>query len=446
MSASAERPGQGADHNRVVAEPTPLDDSSDPALPRETLVEMARVKGLSDAVVAVALTVLVLDLRIPAGLAVEDLPRHLLELASPLAVYLVSFVVIAGAWGSHQRMLGQIERGDGVMVWLALLSLLPMTLVPACASVLADYPTAFPAIALFAADAILIQLTALWLWRHADRGGLIGTSLDRRVVDSISNRLLIAAAGFGLSIPLALLSPFAAYALWVAVFALIFATDWLSWQRARRSTAAEVPLDGATRASVEIHHAAGRLRLTPAASDDALIDGTFGGGVKRWVEHQDDLARVRLDLPQRDGLLSPRFPWTWGSGNLVDWDLRIAPHVPVALRIETAGGQSVLDLAGLRLTGLDLQTSASSAAVTLPRPQGTLAVRLEASVASIVLTLPPDVPAELEVRKAVAGLELDAARFVADKDRRRYRSADYESAADRIAIDAEMAFGSLRVT
>jgi uncharacterized membrane protein len=81
----------------------------------EMLVEMARLKGLSDAVVAFALTVLVLDIRIPAGVAVGDLPERLIDLGPALGVYLISFVVIGGAWLSQQRMLGQIERGDGLL-------------------------------------------------------------------------------------------------------------------------------------------------------------------------------------------------------------------------------------------------------------------------------------------------------------------------------------------
>ena len=156
--------------------------------PSEVLVEMARLKGLSDGVVAVALTLVVFDIRLPVGVTAADLGGGLVALGPELVIYLLSFAIIGGAWGSHQRMLGQISRGDGLLVWFTLLSLLPITLVPACASLLGEFPGQFVAVAAFATDAFAIQLTAYWLWRHAGRRSLVDPSLDLRVVDGIGRR------------------------------------------------------------------------------------------------------------------------------------------------------------------------------------------------------------------------------------------------------------------
>lgn len=91
-------------------------DSDRRSAAAEVVVEMGRLKGLSDGVVAFALTVLVLDIRIPPGVAAADLPASLATLGPELSVYLISFAIIGGAWGSHQRMLGQLSRGDGLLV------------------------------------------------------------------------------------------------------------------------------------------------------------------------------------------------------------------------------------------------------------------------------------------------------------------------------------------
>ncbi len=119
---------------------------------------------------------------------IGDLPNNLLELAPKFMVYLISFVVIGGAWGAHQRMLKQIKRGDGLLVWFNLFCLLFVALLPASAALLGRYPTAFLAITCFALDVALIQLTTLWLWRHASRRDLINPTLDPRVVKSIGRR------------------------------------------------------------------------------------------------------------------------------------------------------------------------------------------------------------------------------------------------------------------
>jgi uncharacterized membrane protein len=220
----------------------------------ELLVEMGRLKGLSDGVFAIALTLLVLDLRIPEDVLDGDLSTILLGLAPKALVYLISFVVIGGAWGSHQRMIGQIKRGDGLLVWFNLFTLLFVTLVPATAALLGRFPDALVAITCFAADVVLIQLTALWMWRYASQHGLVNPTLDPRVVVSIGRRLIMGAIVFGLSIPLALLNVSVSYILWIGTFVLLFTTDWLSWQLAIKMQQVQIPLDGATRARIRVQH------------------------------------------------------------------------------------------------------------------------------------------------------------------------------------------------
>jgi uncharacterized membrane protein len=177
----------------------------------EALVEMSRLNNLSDGVFAIALTLLAFDLRLPEGVLIGDLPNNLLGPAQKFIVYLISFVVIGGAWSSHQRMLNQIKRGDGPLVWFNLSCLLFVGLLPASAAILGRYTDEFLAITCFALNVALIQLTTLWLWRHASRQGLVNSALDPRVVTSIGRRLNFSAFIFMLSIPLALLSMWVTY-------------------------------------------------------------------------------------------------------------------------------------------------------------------------------------------------------------------------------------------
>src|SRR4051812_33625347 len=117
----------------------------------ETVVDLTRQNALSDGVFAIALTLLVLDIRIPDSTTAGELSTTLVALAPKLLIYLISFIAIGGAWGSHQRMLSQIKRGDGLLVWFNLLSLLFVTLLPASAALLGRFPSEFIAIVLFAA-------------------------------------------------------------------------------------------------------------------------------------------------------------------------------------------------------------------------------------------------------------------------------------------------------
>ena len=412
--------------------------------PPEVLVEMARLKALSDGVVAVALTLMVFDIRLPAGVTPAVLGDSLLALGPELLIYLLSFAIIGSAWGSHQRMLGQIGRGDGLLVWFTLLSLLPITLVPACASLLGEFPSQFIAIAVFATDALAIQLTAFWLWRHAGRRSLIDPSLDRRVVDGIGRRHVVSALGFALSIPLALAAPALAYALWVAVFALVFTTDWVSWRQAIRSTTEAIALDGATEARVRVRHVAGILNVDAIESDSVLLDGVFGGGVERMVSHEGGRADIQLVLPRVGGLLDPRYPWAWGRFSPV-WDLGLNADVPVSLSVETKGGTADLDLGDVRLTDLDVRADGSVVEVSLPAGAGHVTVAVLSKASAVTIRVPDGVAAWLHGERDTPELDVDLARFPVAEPGRGHRSADYDTAHNRVDLTAVSAAGSIRI-
>ncbi len=405
---------------------------------------MGRLKALSDGVVAVGLTLLVFDIRVPAGVTAADLGGSLVALAPELLIYLLSFAIIASAWGSHQRMLGQISRGDGLLVWFTLLSLLPITLLPACASLLGDFPTQPIAVAVFASDALAIQLTAYWLWRHAARQGLIDPSLDPRVVDGIGRRLLVTALGFALSIPFALIVPALAYVLWLAVFALVFSTDWVSWRQAIRTTKEAIAIDGATQARVHLRNEAGRLHVDAMESDTVLLDGVFGGGVERTLSHERGRADIDLILPRVSGLLDPRYPWAWGRFS-PDWDLGLNDRVPVSLSVHTRGGTADLDLRGVRLTELDVRADGSVVEVSLPGDAGQFTVAVQSKGAAVTIRVPDGVAAWVHSEKDIPELDLDIARFPIEVFGREYRSADYDTAPNRVDLSAVSAAGSIRI-
>ena len=421
---------------------------SDPPLehsPTETLVEMSRVAGLSDAVFAVALTLLVLDIRIPEEVLESDLPASLQQLAPKLLVYLISFIVIGGAWGSHQRMLGQIRRGDGPFVWYNLLSLLFITLLPATAVLLGRFPTSLIAIICFAIDVILIQLSALLLWRHAARYGLVEATLDPRVVTGIGRRLGISAVGFGLAVPFAFLNPTIVYILWIGLFILHFTTDWVSWQQAAKTRQAAIPLEGASQAHITLKHVAGHLHLDSLAEETNLLNGLFVGGLETQMSRQANALDVNLRTPGNQGLLSMRFPWAWSSANLLDWDVHLTNQLPLRLDIETASGQAELVLSELQIGALTYKTSASESIIWLPEKASWTSLDIEASTASLVLHIPLDLGVRIYTSKLISSLELESQRFTISEDKHEYRTIGYETAPNQVDIKITLTIGSIKI-
>jgi len=407
----------------------------------ESFVQMSRLNNLSDGVFAIALTLLAFDLRLPEGVSIGDLPNKLLELAPKFMVYLISFVVIGGAWGAHQRMLKQIKRGDGLLVWFNLFCLLFVGLLPASAALLGRYPNAFLAITCFALDVALIQLTTRWMWRHASRSGLINRRLDPRVVVSIGRRLNLSAVIFLLSIPLALWNTWLTYLFWVGLFLLLFTTDWLSWQQSAMSERTSIPLGDIKRANVHIQHGtgmlqAGILQIDSKIQGKALLNGVFGGGLVSRVDRSGDAVDIQLRVPERRGLLGIQYPWSWGSENVLDWTLHLSDQIPLALEIEISDGLSTCELEALQITDLKIRANASATEISLPDREGHTTVNIEARAASLTILVPGDVAAVIydHGEMDTSSTEIDLARFPLIEESHEYRSEHYDSASKRVDI------------
>jgi uncharacterized membrane protein len=411
----------------------------------ESLVEMSRLNNLSDGVFAIALTLLAFDIRLPVEAQVGDLSNGLLKLAPKFAVYLISFVVIGGAWGAHQRMLSQIKRGDGVLVWFNLFCLLFVGLLPASAALLGRYYNEFLAIMCFALDVALIQLTTLWLWHHASRQELINPMLDPRVVKSISRRLILSTVIFVLSIPLALWNSWITYLLWVGLFILLFTTDWLAWQLAARKQQTTFPLDHAKRASIHVKHKEGILRIDSKAAENILLDGVFGAGLESQVDRSDDAANIQLSGTERRGLLSWKYPWSWGSASLLDWTLHLSDQIPIELEVETSIGRSALELGALQITDLKINANTSEIEIFLPDREGHVTVHIEAKTSYLTVRVPPDVAAYIHGDRDPAADEIDLARFPMIKGGREYRSKRYKTASKRVDIRIDGTMSSVKI-
>jgi uncharacterized membrane protein len=71
---------------------------------REAGRELDRIVLFSDAVFAIAITILVLDIRVPDGLSPTELPAQVLSLGPKYLSYMISFLVLAVYWQAHHRV------------------------------------------------------------------------------------------------------------------------------------------------------------------------------------------------------------------------------------------------------------------------------------------------------------------------------------------------------
>ena len=101
-----------------------------------------RIEALTDGIFAVAMTLLVLDLRLPETLAAIDdagLRKALLALLPKLESYVISFLVLCIFWLGHHRLMHLVRGVDHLFLWRNLLFILFITFVPFSTSLMGQY-------------------------------------------------------------------------------------------------------------------------------------------------------------------------------------------------------------------------------------------------------------------------------------------------------------------
>ena len=195
-----------------------------------------RVAFFSDAVFAIAITLLVLGIRIPPGLSEVRFNEALRALGPDLLAFLLSFFLIALYWTKHHRAFGLIVRADGVLILLNFLFLLFLVFLPFPTSLLAEYRNRPEVLLIYAGTNLGASSLSAIVWLYAWRGHrLISSDLDLRAAAEGTARALVLPAGFLISLPLAVLAPpVACWVLWALLVPLATVAGKAYRARARR--------------------------------------------------------------------------------------------------------------------------------------------------------------------------------------------------------------------
>jgi uncharacterized membrane protein len=182
---------------------------------------IGRILALSDGVFAIATTLLILEIAVPATTSDADLPKALLGLWPRYLAYVISFVVIARFWVAHRQAFQLIARDDAVLVYLNLLLLMFVAFLPFPTAVLGQHAGSPAAAILYASSVVLTSLAAAAYWWYASgRGNLLRPDARRAQVRAMRARSLASPVFFALTLPIAVFAPYAAEIVWLFVFPL----------------------------------------------------------------------------------------------------------------------------------------------------------------------------------------------------------------------------------
>jgi uncharacterized membrane protein len=187
---------------------------TDVRVPPEEIAESSettRIEAFSDGVMAIAITLLVIELKVPhVDPAHPGLGRALLESWPSYLAYLVSFWSIGLAWILHHNMFKLIRRSNHTLLVVNTLLLLFIAFVPHPTAIVAEYLKSASehrgAMFIFSGTWLMIAVMINLLWLSARRHDLVVHGLDRAVVRGITRRYLLGIPLYGLALVLSLVS------------------------------------------------------------------------------------------------------------------------------------------------------------------------------------------------------------------------------------------------
>jgi len=180
-----------------------------------------KIMAFTDGIFAIAITLLVLEIRLP------EIPLHEIDTVfvqslvsiSPAAFgFTFSFFIIASYWLSYHRIFHFIQTVDRYLLALNILFLFFIALMPFPTSLFGVYGAQRSVLIFYDANIVVSSLLIFLMWRHASASHqLVDTDLDSTFIRFLSWRTFIPAAAFGLSIVFAPFNLPLAMASWVTV-------------------------------------------------------------------------------------------------------------------------------------------------------------------------------------------------------------------------------------
>lgn len=146
------------------------DETKQAITPREKRrAKEDRLAALTDAVVAIVMTLLVLDIKVPDLGSGESVSDALSDIAPTFNAFIVSFLLVGMYWVWHRGVFAQVRYVDKNVLWLNLLFLLPLSLIPFAASTVGEHSDDPTALHIYGTVLIAVTFMRIALDRYLNR-------------------------------------------------------------------------------------------------------------------------------------------------------------------------------------------------------------------------------------------------------------------------------------
>lgn len=189
-------------------------------------LQLERIVFFSDAVFAIAITLLVIEIKVPHIEDTNDGMQFLYGLLAKipqLIGFFVSFLVIGAYWVGHHRIYGNIVEWNYGLIWRNLWLLMSIAFIPFSTAFFSDYVVHFVPLAFYAMNLAVAGLLQNHQWRYAIKHGLVNESMDEIEKKYLTWRSAMVPFACLVAILIGLISPlFAGFAFWTLPIGAIF--------------------------------------------------------------------------------------------------------------------------------------------------------------------------------------------------------------------------------
>jgi len=185
-----------------------------------TGLSKTRIEALTDGIFAIAMTLMVFDIKVPTVAQMNQLNlRHeLIQLWPRFLAYVISFVMLGVYWVGHHNQYHYIRRTDRPFLWINIFFLMGVSLIPFSTGLLGQFPEDRTAVGVYGLNLIMVGGFLYAHWSYAARNyQLVEEHIDPEVVRLANYRIAMGPAASILAICASFVSP----RLSLAIFALI---------------------------------------------------------------------------------------------------------------------------------------------------------------------------------------------------------------------------------
>jgi uncharacterized membrane protein len=213
------------------------------------MIPTARVEAFSDGVIAILITIMVFDIKVPDfrhELTHHEALRTIYHVLPKFGAFLASFLVLGIMWVNHHHMFHLVQRVDTKLLWLNMHLLFWMALVPFPTSMLGANPELPDAAALYGGVLTMTAVAFTLMRRYAVTSGAMRQTTEaltkevKRVNRRVLTKNLVGIAAYLASVPLAFVSVYASFACFLIPLILFFMPDKVDVEK--------LPIGGSARA------------------------------------------------------------------------------------------------------------------------------------------------------------------------------------------------------